>query len=255
MSLPLEQIVIKYNNGASLHELAEQYHTYPNKILRLLKKAGIPIRKKSEALKNAVSRGRKVHPTAGKKRTDEERLKISQGMDDFYDKMTPEQYNNLIQRAKKNWKRMPKDTIAIMQKRSADANRKAAKEGSSVEKYMKYILEENHYIVEFHKKNLLHTDLEVDIFLPKESVAIEIDGPTHFKPIFGDEQLKKQIKFDTEKNGILLSVGLVLIRVKYTRSKLTLGVKNKIKTAILELLDNIKTKFPPENERLIELII
>jgi very-short-patch-repair endonuclease len=120
---------------------------------------------------------------------------------------------------------------------------------------VKIFLEENGYIVNFHQKNLMHTELEVDLFLPKESVAIEIDGPSHYKPIWGDDHLQRQIKYDTEKNGILLSLGLVLIRVKYLRTKLTLGVKNKLKKEILALLEDIRQNFPPENERLREVEI
>jgi very-short-patch-repair endonuclease len=255
MSLPISDIALKYNAGASLHEIAAQYNTYPNKILRLLKKIGVTIRGKGEAQSIAFKKGRKTHPTAGKKRTSEDRLKISETLEKYYEQMPQAGYNKIVSRAKKQWKKIPKEIKEMMQKRSAESNRKAAKEGSAVEKHVKIFLEENGFVVDFHKKGLLHTELEVDLYLPKESVAIEIDGPSHYEPIYGEDHLQKRIKYDTEKNGILLSLGLVLIRVKYMRSKLTLGIKNKLKQEILSLLKTIRQNFPPENERLIEVKI
>jgi very-short-patch-repair endonuclease len=254
VSLPANEILKKYEAGASLYELAEQYSTYPNKILRLLRKITV-IRPKSEAQKGAYKRGRKVAPMLGRVRSEEEKLKIAEGLEDFYQKMGKREYNKIVARARKNWKKIPKDQRELMIKRSAESNRKAAKEGSSIEKFLKLILEENGYLVEFHKKNLKQTKLEVDIFLPKEHVAIEIDGPTHYKNIWGEEALAKQIKYDNEKNGILLSIGLVLIRVKCLRSKLNLGAKNRLKNELIKKLQDIRAKFPDEKDRLVEIEI
>lgn len=252
-NLPIQKILKEYNEGASLHEIAENYNTYANKIRRLLKKLGVKTRDKSEAQSNALKRDRKKHPTAGRERTDEEKLKISEKLAGWYDKLTESEYNSIRERAKDNWKNVSKKQRAEMQRKSAESNRIAAKEGSAVEKYVKEVLEEEGYVVKFHQKNLLKTDLELDIFLPKENVAIEIDGPSHREPIWGPDSLKRQITYDINKNGVVLSLGLVLIRVKYDRSTLNLHVKNQLKIKILELLSKIRNKFPAKNNRLIEL--
>lgn len=251
--LPIEKIVKQYLDGASLHEIAEKYEVYALKIMRLLKKAGIPIRGKSDAIKSAVKRGRREHPTEGKIRTDKEKLKISQSLEKYYDNLSENEYNNIIERSKGNWKNLSKAKRAEMQRKSAASNRIAAKEGSSVEKYVKEMLEEEGYLVEFHKKNLLSTELEVDLFLPKENVAIEIDGPTHFRVIWDQDSLDKQRKRDTTKNGILINVGLAVVRVKYDRNQLNLCVKEKLKVKILGLLKEFKKKFPDKSNRLIEI--
>lgn len=253
MSLPIQEIAKLYDEGWSMYEISEKYNTYPNKILRLLKKFGIKTRKRSEATKFAISRGRKQHPTAGKCRTDEEKLKISDGMEKFYQQLDQKSYNKIIRRAKQQWKKIPKHKLKVMQAKSAESNRIAAKEGSAVEKYVKETLEENKILVDFHKKGLMNTELEIDIFLPKLNMVIEIDGPSHFKPIWGQQKLEEQIKFDNEKTGIILNLGLVLLRVKYLRSRLTLGVKNKLKIEILKIIEKIKVKLPPKNKRLIEI--
>ena len=252
-TLPIKEILKEYNKGASLHEIAENYKTYANKIRRLLKKLGVKMRDKSEAQSNAIKRDRKKHPTAGRERTDEEKLKISEKLANWYDNLSESQYTSLRERAKDNWKNVSKEQREEMQRKSAESNRLAAKEGSAAEKYVKEVLEEAGHIVKFHQKNLLKTDLELDIYLPKENVAIEIDGPSHREPIWGEDSLKRQVTYDINKNGIVLSLGLVLIRVKYDRSTLNLHVKNQLKTKILELLLKIKNKFPAKNNRLIEI--
>ncbi len=251
--LPVNDVIQKYRQGQSLHQLAESYKTYPNKILRLLRKHGEDIRDKGQALSTAYKSGRKKHPTEGRERTEEERLKISENLEEFYDKLTPEEYNKIRQRGQKNWKRLSKETREEMLKKSAESNRKAAKDGSAVEIYVKEMLEEAGFYVEHHKKDLLSTNLEVDLFLPRNNVVIEIDGPSHYRPIWGDEALERQRKYDTMKNGIIVGVGLVILRVKYDRSKLSLGVKNRLKKTILTELTKIKDKFPDKNNRIINV--
>ena len=71
------------------------------------------------------------------------------------------------------------------------------------------------YSVIFHKKGLVPNDkLEVDIFLPTLKLAIEIDGPAHFLPIWGEESLQKHIRADAEKAGLLIARGYAILRVK-----------------------------------------
>ena len=58
-------------------------------------------------------------------------------------------------------------------------------------------------MIEYHKKGIVpNSNLEVDIYLPEMGAAIEIDGPSHFLPIWGEEALSKTIKSDNEKNGL-----------------------------------------------------
>lgn len=255
MSLPVNDIVQKYKEGASFHELAEEYGTYANKIRRLLKKLGVTLRDKSEAQSFALQRNRKEHPTAGKVRTDEERLKISKTISKFWDNISDEEREKVVERAREQWDNMSVEKKQDMLKKATDANRKASKEGSSVEKYVLQVLQDAGYFVKFHEKNVLSTELELDLTIPALRTVIEIDGPSHFKPVWGEKSLQRQIDADTRKSGIILSKGLVLIRVKYLLSRFTLAAKDEIKTKLLTILEGIKKSFPPANKRFIEVQI
>ena len=64
----------------STHKIAEEMGTYPNKIRRILIKNGVILRDKSSAQSIAIDSGRHSHPTKGRRRTEDERIKISEGM-------------------------------------------------------------------------------------------------------------------------------------------------------------------------------
>ena len=74
------------------------------------------------------------------------------------------------------------------------------------------------YKVDFHKEqSLLNTKLQIDLFLPSMNTAIEIDGPSHFLPVWGEDALAKNISYDQKKQGLILGKGLALIRIKQTK--------------------------------------
>ncbi|MBX9836726.1 MAG: hypothetical protein K2X69_00290 [Silvanigrellaceae bacterium] len=64
-------------------------------------------------------------------------------------------------------------------------------------------------------------------------IAIELDGPTHYEPIFGEEQLLKVKDADNRKNGILLTNGMSVIRIKHPKTTINKWRKYK-------LLDDVK---------------
>ena len=55
---------------------------------------------------------------------------------------------------------------------------------------------------------------ELDIFLPELSAAIEVDGPTHFEPIFGEDKLKRTQERDRAKEELCEQKGIHLFRIK-----------------------------------------
>ncbi|MEO1835581.1 MAG: hypothetical protein ABGZ49_08815 [Akkermansiaceae bacterium] len=141
-----------------------------------------------------------------------------------------------------------------LRKAAAEAVRKAGKEGSKMEKFLHRELTEGGYSVIFHKKGLIPNDrLEVDLFLPGLKVAIEVDGPSHFFPIWGEANLQKHVRADAHKSGLLLGAGYVVLRIKH----LTKSVSNKSQRvmleAVLDCLEKIKAEFPPKGKRFIEL--
>jgi very-short-patch-repair endonuclease len=132
----------------------------------------------------------------------------------------------------------------------------AGKEGSKLEKYLKVELEQSGHKVEIHKKNIIpNQNLEIDMYLPELRTIIEVDGPSHFLPIWGDEKLQKQIKSDEQKTGLILSKGLAIIRIKHLKDCLSLVNKETLRMKVLDILASIKQSFPEKSERFIEIEI
>lgn len=249
-----KQIIEMYNDqDKSTYEIAKSLNTYPNKIRRTLIKHGYKLKDKSEAQKNALKSGRCEHPTAGKKRSIEEKLKISESMENHWDTMTDAKRQQRVDQAKKRWDEMGDAQKGKMSKLATDAIRKAGKEGSKLEKFVMEKLVENGYTVDFHNKNLIPNEkLEIDLYIPKLKTIIEVDGPSHFLPIWGEEKLQKQIKADLQKSGRILSRGFAIIRVKAIANP-SLKKKEDLISKIVSKLESIEDKFPPKTKRFIEV--
>lgn len=237
----------------STYEIAKHLNTYPNKVRRTLIKHGFELKSKSEAQKNALKTGRSYHPTEVKKRSSKEKLNISKGMVTHWGEMTKEQRENRINQAKERWQEMDLEQKDKMSRLAIEAIRKAGKEGSKLEKFVVERLKQEGHKVDFHNKTLIPTEkLEIDIYLPELRTIIEVDGPSHFLPIWGEEKLQKQIKADLHKSGLILSRGYAIIRVKAMNSP-NLNNKEKLASDIISILDRIKIDFPPKTKRFIEV--
>jgi very-short-patch-repair endonuclease len=249
-----KQIIEMYNDQSkSTYEIAKCLDTYPNKIRRTLIKHGYKLKDKSQAQKNALKSGRCAHPTAGKKRTQDEKLRISEGMETHWEKMTEEQRQDRVNQAKERWKKMDASQKEKMCRLATDAIRKAGKEGSKLEKFVMDKLIESGYTVDFHNKTLIPNEkLEIDLYIPALKTIIEVDGPSHFLPIWGEEKLQKQIKADLQKSGRILSRGFAIIRVKAIANA-SLKKKENLISNIVSTLKSIEKKFPPKTKRFIEV--
>lgn len=252
-----QKIVKMYvEQNKSTYEIAEQFKTYPNKIRRILIKSGIDLKSKSEAQKNAIDRGVAIHPTSGKKRSQQEKLKISSGLQKYWDNMSEDLYQEKIKQAKDRWHNMSQSDKTNMQEAAIKSIQIAGKEGSKLEKFIYAELIKHGHKVDFHKKQLIQNEnLEIDMYLPLLKTIIEIDGPSHFLPIWGEEKLQKQIKADFHKTGLILNKGMVIIRIKNLSDSVSLANREKLKLDILKQLDKIKESFPQKSERLIEIEI
>ena len=56
---------------------------------------------------------------------------------------------------------------------------------------------------------------EMDLYLPDIDTIIEIDGPQHFMPVFGEKHLREYVKHDAIKNGIMIKNGYCVIRINH----------------------------------------
>jgi very-short-patch-repair endonuclease len=218
-------------------------------------KNGVELKNKSEAQKNALQNGTSKIPTQGKKRSKEDRLKISSSLKKTWDNMSDEEYDRRVQMSKNRWNNMTELQKSNMCAAAIKAIQSAGKEGSKLEKFIREELTSAGFVVEFHKTNLIaNQNLEIDMYLPELGTIIEIDGPSHFLPIWGDEKLQKQIRADAHKTGLILSKGLKIIRVKNLSDSVSLSDKQNLKNRLLNIL-NGKDGFGVRNKNYIEIEI
>tara|TARA_R110000765_G_scaffold77281_5_gene151844 strand:+ start:192 stop:971 length:780 start_codon:yes stop_codon:yes gene_type:complete len=248
-------VVKQYGENFSTYSIAKELDTYPKKIERILKKNGIKLRSRSEAQALAIKSGRAKHPTEGTERSDEQKLKISEGKANHWKNMSKEDREAVSQASKERWDNIPPEKKRQMLESAGRALRMTTIEGSKAEKSLKKNLETGGFEVVLHKKNLIQGKYEIDLFLPEIKTIIEIDGPQHFKPIFGEMKLQKTIKQDAIKNGLLIAAGYCVIRVKYMCKHLSQSVERKLWALVSEEVGKIKDKFPPKGKRFIELEI
>jgi len=202
----------------SFQDIAEKYGTYANKLRRDAKKFNIKIRDKSQAQKNALNTGKHKHPTKGTSRPTEVKEKIGRGVMQSWDELSEEELKIRKDKSRDNWQTMNEEIKSGILKSANEAARLSSKTGSKLEKFLLNKLLQDGYRIDFHKEQMLsNTKLQIDLFLPTMNLAIEVDGPSHFSPIWGQEALDRNKKYDEKKNGLLTGKGLSLIRIKQTK--------------------------------------
>jgi len=233
--------------------IAEDMDTYPNKLRREAKRLGVDSRNKSDAQKIALKDGRSTHPTEGKEHDERTKIMISESQGKVWDSLTDKERLIRSEKAKNAWdRRSEKDKRSIILKGS-EAIRKASKEGSKLEKFILSELVNRKYRVQFHREHWLkNARLETDLYIEDLLTVIEVDGPSHFSPIWGEENLLKNQRSDLEKTALILEQGMVLIRIKQTKRSSNRYFR-EILNSLIEVLDRIEDKFPKESKRYIEL--
>lgn len=234
-----EFIVSEYESGKSCAIIGKSLKVNKNRILRALKYLGIPPRNRSEASKVAIRTGRMKHPTKGRKRTREERIKISNSQALKWEQLADFEKEKLAKGAQERWAKISAVKKAEIRTKANQAIRHAAKFGSKVENFLFGALKDAGYICFQHRHITENTNLECDIVLPEMKVVIEVDGPSHYYPIWGDEALKENIKADLEKNGLLRIAGYVVIRVRTKAKSVSLNLQNKVAERVLGVLAEI----------------
>ena len=238
-------------NNKSFQDIAESLGTYANKVRRDAIKYKINIRDKKEAQKNALRTGKSKHPTQGIERSEEVKNKIGKGVMNSWENLDETELEQRREKARLNWEKLSDDVKQNILREANTAVREASKTGSKLEKYLLDRMLQDNYRVDFHKEySLLNTKLQIDLFLPTLNVAIEVDGPSHFQPVWGTDALKRNKTYDNKKTGLILGKGLVLIRVIQTKD-FSKAQANKIYNDLSVQLDQIKNKFPNKDNRLI----
>lgn len=232
-------------DGQSWAEIAKKGKTYPNRIARDAEKFGIVARTRSEAQKLAIENGKAIHPTLGKQWGEDMKERIGQAVSQKWDETSKDVLEKRAEISRENWKkRSPKD-LKDMQTKAALATRKAAKEGSKLEKAIQLELIKAGYKVEIHKEHFLRNErLQLDLFLTEMNIAIEVDGPTHFEDIHGEEQLEKVKNRDRLKDGLILGAGLRLIRVKQLKN-MSGAYAKKTANKVIEVIESLRNDKTP----------
>lgn len=241
------------NDNKSFQDIASQCGTYANKVRRDAIKYGIKIKDKSTAQKNALTSGKATHPTKGTIRSEDIKNKIGLSVMKSWEDLDDKELKRRKDTARKNWENMSDDTKENILREANAAVRESSKQGSKLEKFLLNALIKDGFRVDFHKEqSLLNTKLQIDLFLPTMNVAIEVDGPSHFKPVWGQENLKRNKGYDNKKTGLILGKGLMLIRIKQTRD-FSKARAQTIYDALKTHLNNIKKQFPDKDNRNLEI--
>lgn len=231
-----EEFVIK---GRSTNDIAREHGVFPNQIRRALIKNGIQPRNKSEAQKNNIEKN--GAPMQGKKRTKEEKERISSGMQKWWDALSDEQKTEMREKlsdaAKGKWESLSEEEQKIALKKMQAANRLRSREGSKNENMIANILVKNGLkVVQRSRDYTPGRRFEIDICLPQLQIAIEWDGPTHFDPIYGETHLAKVKMKDDFKDSVLTSAGWTVIRCRDHSSSSSLAFGNRVAARLLELI-------------------
>lgn len=68
-------------------------------------------------------------------------------------------------------------------------------------------------------RQTLSSGLEIDIHLPEAKLAIELNGPVHYRPIYGEERFAKVQAKDVLKHAEIQAKGLALLVLDVSRLK------------------------------------
>jgi len=234
-------------------KIAKELGTYANKVRRDATRLGLESRDKSAAQKVAISEGRHEHPTKGKTQSEQTRIKISESQGKVWDNMDEEEREYRSQIGIEAWNKKTAYERSEFFKRSSEAIQQASRHGSKVERYLYDYLTKKGYRVDKHKEHILQNEkFHIDLYVRDCRLAIEVDGPTHFEPVYGEEKLRKRQAADSQKNGLILSAGMVLVRVKLTKRESQRYIR-EIKEKVIEIIHQIEDKFPSKNKRYFEV--
>ena len=246
-----KQVLDELYHGKQLSwaAIAEELDTYPNRIRRIANKLGVKSRDKSDAQKVALSSGRQIHPTKGKQTSDETKIRISEAQGKVWDSLSEEDREVRSRIGKDAWDSKTDAEKEVFHLKSRKAIHIASKEGSKTERFILEELLAEGFSVQQHKEAILQNErFHIDLYVPECRAAIEIDGAAHFEPVYGEERLNRRMAADIQKNGLILSSGMVLIRVQL-KQRPSQRYNRSLRDQLVEILNGVKQNFPEENKR------
>jgi len=226
------------DEGLSMRQVATKMGVPLATLSRFMKKHGISSRDKADAQKNYLKDHE--HQMKGKKHSDSTKQKISKGLGEFWDKLSEEDKEELKKKIgsawRRKWQQMSDSDRRSMMESLSNKAKEMQGNGSRLERFVAEELRQRGYTVE--ERSTHYTagkQFEVDIALPKERIAIEIDGPTHFLPIHGEDHLKEQQERDARKDELITSAGMNMLRIRDNNGPLSKVRIDRIEQAIKEI--------------------
>lgn len=237
--LPSKVVKLYLVEEWSLRDIAKIYNTNANKIRRILSKEGVTMRDHSAAQKLHLKNGG-PHPTKGKHRTDEEKMAISKSSKNTWSEKSDEEKEELLKAMQEGLKKSKKGDNSIKKKAEKKMLETRLK-GSQLEKYVYERLKKDGFRASYHTEYVMGNDLmEYDIFVSMDKkIAIEIDGPTHLRPLFGEERFKNQIESDQKKDRLTITKKTHMLRVFADYTNLPLWKKDAIYNLIVDKLKEL----------------
>lgn len=216
--------------GRSPGDIAKELKTYPNAIRRALEKGGVRLRDRSQAQSTAIATGRHPHPTKGKTHSPATRRLIGERVAEAYEAVSEEEKEARRKDAKKRWRSMKKSQKQKLMQAAWKAVRKAVDEGSKLERFLLAGLSEACMSPIFHSG-------QADIELPGK-ILIFVNGPSHYRPVWGEEALARTKSNDERKWADLITAGYSLIVVK---NLVEHASEIKYRTCLTQLLDVLES--------------
>jgi very-short-patch-repair endonuclease len=238
----------------SFDAIAEKCGTYANKVRRDAIKLGIQVKTRSEAQAIAIAQGRSIHPTKGKSHTIEVKSLIGKKVSNIWKGLDETERKKRQEIGKETWKNLSDMQKQNIRRKANAGIREASKTGSKLEKFLYEGLIKAGFQVQFHiEQSLANQLLHIDMFIPGLGIAIEVDGPSHFKPIWGHKTFARNLKADSQKTGLIIAQGLIMIRVKQTK-RLSQIYMLSLLEKLIDRVNFVKTGNLEDKDSYIEVI-
>jgi very-short-patch-repair endonuclease len=227
--------------GLSMRAMSKQLKVPLATLSRFMKKVGINSRTKAEAQKNYLKNN--DHQMKGRRHTAETKKQISSSLGEFWDNLSDDERDAVKRKIGAAWRRkwaaMTEQARRLMMEDLSSKAKEVQGKGSRLERFIAEELRKRGYTVEERSTNYTAgKSFEVDLALPAERIAIEVDGPTHFLPIHGEDQLAKQQGRDNRKDMMINAIGFNVLRVRDNNGPLSQLRIDKIEQAIKEIKED-----------------
>lgn len=225
--------------GKSTYTIAKERCTYANLVRRALLHHGILLRSKAEAQRLVVQDGR--HPTKGGSLSRQTRDRIGESVGFAWGQLSPEVRADRVRQAKDQWQATSEEERTEFRRLAMEGLRKAADQGSKVERFLSSCLQQMGYSVQTRAEA---AGKVVDLLLPQRRIVIQVDGPGHFLPVWGERRLDRVMREDAKTIQALLAAGLTVVRVKNLVRHISELQKRKLLTELLSVLKSDQLKTP-----------